>query len=372
MSVPLQPWVLFGLPLILLPIIIHLINHYRHRTVKWAAMMFLLDAKRMNKGVARLKQILILAMRVFALAALIFAISRPLASGWFGVALGGSADTTIVLLDRSASMEQQDPRTNETKRATGLRKLADLLRATGSSSRLILIENTELAPLDLSSPKALLNLPQSGPSSTGSDIPAMIQAAVDFITENDSGRTDIWILSDLRNADWDPAGGRWETLRAAAEDMEGVRFNLLVYPEILEDNIAVSLTNVSRRVGRDQGELLLDIRLTRAAINPQARQVELNIVVNGVRTSTTVELVENEMMLQGHPVPLASDSSARGWGRVEALGDPNLQDNAWYFVFSEPAGRSTVITTRPCSLTGTTGAASGYTRAYTFNALPVV
>ena len=78
----LQPILLIGLPLALLPVIIHLINQHRHRTVKWGAMMFLLDAKRMTKGMARLRQILIMAMRVLALLGLIFAISRPLASGW--------------------------------------------------------------------------------------------------------------------------------------------------------------------------------------------------------------------------------------------------------------------------------------------------
>ena len=69
----LQPILLIGLPLALLPVIIHLINQHRHRTVRWAAMIFLLDAKKMTKGLARLRQILILTMRVLAVATLVFA-----------------------------------------------------------------------------------------------------------------------------------------------------------------------------------------------------------------------------------------------------------------------------------------------------------
>jgi hypothetical protein len=87
----LQPILLVGLPLALLPVIIHLINQHRHRTVRWAAMMFLLDAKKMTKGLARLRQILILTMRVLAIAALVFAASRPLAGGWIGLAGGKAA-----------------------------------------------------------------------------------------------------------------------------------------------------------------------------------------------------------------------------------------------------------------------------------------
>ena len=53
-----------------LPIIIHLINQRRYQTVRWAAMMFLLAANRMSRGYARLRQWLIMAMRMAAIAAL--------------------------------------------------------------------------------------------------------------------------------------------------------------------------------------------------------------------------------------------------------------------------------------------------------------
>ena len=41
---------LAALPLVALPIIIHLINQRRYQTVRWAAMMFLLAANRMSRG----------------------------------------------------------------------------------------------------------------------------------------------------------------------------------------------------------------------------------------------------------------------------------------------------------------------------------
>ena len=72
-----------------LPIIIHLINQRRYQTIRWAAMMFLLAANRMSRGYARLRQWLIMAFRMLAIAGLIFAVSRPLASGWLGLAAGG-------------------------------------------------------------------------------------------------------------------------------------------------------------------------------------------------------------------------------------------------------------------------------------------
>ena len=105
----LQPAMLLALPVIALPIVIHLINQRRFQTVHWAAMHFLLAANRMSRGYARLRQWLILAARTLAVAGLIFAISRPLSSGWLGLAGGGRVDTAIILLYRSPSMYQFGP-----------------------------------------------------------------------------------------------------------------------------------------------------------------------------------------------------------------------------------------------------------------------
>ncbi|MGB1709121.1 MAG: BatA domain-containing protein, partial [Rubripirellula sp.] len=41
----LQPAMLIALPLIALPIVIHLINQRRFQTVQWGAMQFLLDGE---------------------------------------------------------------------------------------------------------------------------------------------------------------------------------------------------------------------------------------------------------------------------------------------------------------------------------------
>src|SRR3954451_20679100 len=123
----LQPMLLAALPLVALPIIIHLINQRRYQTIRWAAMMFLLAANRMSRGYARLRQWLILAFRMLAIAALTFAISRPLAGGWLGLAAGGRADTTIVLLDRSPSMQQGGPGVSGSKLETGCRQLVAIL-----------------------------------------------------------------------------------------------------------------------------------------------------------------------------------------------------------------------------------------------------
>src|SRR5947209_1470601 len=174
----LQPILLVGLPLVALPIVIHLINQRRYQTIRWAAMMFLLAANRMARGYARLRQYLILLFRMLAIAGLIFAVSRPLASGWFGRAAGGRPDTTLVLLDRSPSMRQQGQGTAVSKLEAGRYQLARTLSVLGSD-RWVLIENTANVAREIESPDALRPLPEAEPVGTSADLPAMLQAGRD-------------------------------------------------------------------------------------------------------------------------------------------------------------------------------------------------
>src|SRR3984957_17802617 len=176
----LQPAFLAALPLVALPIIIHLINQRRFQTVRWGAMMFLLAANRMSRGYARLRQWLIMAFRMAAIAPLVFAISRPLATGWLGLAAGGRPDTTIILLERSPSMQQQGATGGDSKLMTGRRQLAETLKAVGSA-HWVLIESTTEKPREIDSPDALLTSPFTEGTSAASDLPALLEAAGNYI-----------------------------------------------------------------------------------------------------------------------------------------------------------------------------------------------
>lgn len=59
------------------PILIHLFNRRRYRTVEWAAMDFLREALRRNRKVLQIRDLLILALRVLCVLGFGFALARP-------------------------------------------------------------------------------------------------------------------------------------------------------------------------------------------------------------------------------------------------------------------------------------------------------
>ena len=69
---------LIALPLALSPVVLHLFDRRRNVTIEWGAMQFLVEASTQRTSSRRLKQWLLLALRMLAVAALILALARPL------------------------------------------------------------------------------------------------------------------------------------------------------------------------------------------------------------------------------------------------------------------------------------------------------
>ena len=338
----LQPLALIALPLMALPVIIHLINQQRHRTIPWAAMMFLMRAKRMSRGMARLRHLLILLMRVLAIGTLIFAISRPLSGGWLGSVGLSKPDATLILLDRSASMEMQDLQAGESKRSTALKRLAQLLEQGDYGTHLLLIDSASGQMQEVDSPKALLNLPMTGASATSANIPSMLETALAYLKANESGRAEIWICSDLNENDWDVHSGRWNAMRQAFAQLEGVHHFLLAYTDPPSNNLSVRVENVQRWKRGNDAELILDVMVRTNGNSSGTRRVPIEFEVNNIQSVVEVELDTIGASLQGHRIPIDAKLSS-GWGSVSLPGDANPLDNRFFFVFSEPPVRKAVV-----------------------------
>jgi hypothetical protein len=343
----LQPLMLIALPLIALPILIHLINQWRYQTKQWGAMIFLLAANRMNRGFARIRQWLILAARTLAVAGLIFAIARPLASGLLGMSGGGQTDTTIVLLDRSPSMQQQGVG-GTSKLETGRQQLAGALQTLGSK-HWVTIDGTSAKAAAFESLEGMVDSPAFQSSGASADLPKMLESALEYLKTNNPGPTEIWICSDLRETDWNAESGTWSVTRDGFAALpQSVRFHLLAYPQPAKNNLAIRVTEAKRETTTEgatsENSLLLSMRLSRSVDESSDDKVEvpIQIEIDGARSEHTIELTGASTEIKKHRVTLPA-TSLRGWGRVTIPADENNADNEFFFVFDDPPPRRVVI-----------------------------
>lgn len=338
----LQPIMLFALPLIALPIVIHLINQYRYRTIEWAAMYFLLTANKMSRGYARIRQWLILLLRTLAIAGLIFAISRPLASGWMRLAAPGTIDTTFILLDRSPSMQQQGTRAGVTKLDSARQQLVQSLKLL-KSNRWILIDSANNVPIEIESPEDLQTLLETEPVSASADIPAMLETVHNYLRDNRPSRSEVWLCSDLRDHDWDPESSRWEVLRNAfLESPLPVRFHLLAYANSGSANKSIRLSSAQVRESAAGKELSLSLILTQSDAVGDTARVPVRLELNGALSEIPVDLTGEETELNNYTLSLEGQPE-RGWGRVSIPADSNTEDNEFFFTYDRPPPRNTIV-----------------------------
>ena len=329
----LQPLILWGLPLILLPVLIHLFNRLRHRPMPWAAMQFLRSATRKSTRYAKIRQLLVLLFRVLAVLALLLALSRPLAGGWAGGMMGGAPDVVLLLLDRSASMEMKDSGSQRTKRETALSALVESAKGLEEKSRFVLIDSAVKSPQELAGTATLPELSLAAPTDTAADLPSLLQSAFDWLAQNKPGSAEIWIASDLQLSNWQPESDRWPALASGLAALpQNVRVRLLALNKEAEANTSVSLREVTRQIRGAGAELELVVEVERNTIT--GPPVPLIFNIGGVQSQVELKL-DGQSLRYRHRIPL-EDKFASGFGYIELPTDANLRDNRAYFVHSPP------------------------------------
>jgi len=334
----LQPILLFGLPLALIPVIIHLLNRMRHRPRAWAAMRFLISATRSSTSNTKLRQWLILLFRTLAVAFLILFLARPLAGGWLGWALSPAPDAIIILFDRSASMETRVG--GASKREQALQFLASAAKPFEETSHLVLIDSATRQPIPFSKASSLAQMDAAKPSDAAADVPAMLRAAFDWLVDNRAGTAEIWIASDAQRSNWLPDDPRWKSVVAQFTGLsQKVRIRLLSLDQSPDANVSAQLREALRRSRNGGSELRLtvDLQRNRAA----AATIPLTLTLDGARSEMDVAM-DGQALRWRHKTDLGARSHG-GWGGVALPADANNRDNVSYFVYGPETSATAAV-----------------------------
>jgi hypothetical protein len=335
----LSPLLLWFMAAAAVPIAIHLINRRRHKTIQWAAMQFLLKASRESRGKKKLRHILILTSRALGIAALALAAARPIASGLMGWG-GGSIDTVVLLLDRSASMEIKPGDGLDSRRQIVISKVRDTMRDLGAT-RLVLIDSASNKPQEIPSPDILTELSATAGTDTAADFPTLLSRAAEFLSET-QGRSEIWLASDLQSSNWRPDDERWAAARASISALpQKPAIRVLSLTGTTASDSSVRLLG-SRRSG---DELLIDVEIQRASESRGTASIPLTTQLNGTRTTETLTLPGQSLRFQKRVALPAGSETGYGWLSIPA--DGNIRDNAAFFAYGPARPVKSLIVSAP-------------------------
>ena len=343
----LQPAMLWALPLVLLPIVIHLLHRRRFQTVAWGATQFLVAAKGLSQGHARLRQWLVLLARTLAILGLLLLISRPLSSGRLGAAASGvGVDTVVVLLDRSPSMGHQGVGGRSRWRAA-IDRLTESMELSPPRELVLIRED---GPLQVDSAAALVDLPDAQPDDAMTDFAGLFEQLIEFLRRHETGRCDVWIGSDLRLADWNAPDGRWQAIRRELRSLPATtRFRLLAYPQASEGNRAIRVVSTRRVRSATSDSLVLGLEID-SQDGPGFR-LPVALRLDGARSEFEVTMTGEATVRWEQSVPLDA-SRERGWGRVSLPSDTNPRDNDAFFVYDRPPERRVLVVTEEADISG--------------------
>jgi hypothetical protein len=208
---------LWGLLAVGLPILIHLINLLRQRRVQWAAMEFLLESQRKHRTWILLKQLLLLLLRMAALACVVLMLAQPLLRNEWSQVFGDGDTHHIVLVDDSFSMSDRGAGKSAFEHAGSvLARLATEAQRQSSNQRMTVLRFSHATPeaggahpdltsqplttdvvteLERSIAQWQVSHTDAGPETALSTVNTLSQA-------DSADRRVVYVLSDFRTRQW--------------------------------------------------------------------------------------------------------------------------------------------------------------------------
>ncbi len=212
-----QSLLTIGLPLIALPLLIHLINLRRHRRVAWAAMDFLMESQKRNKKWIFLRQLLLMLLRTAAIALAVFMLAGPVLQFQWGRFFGKGTTHHLVLLDDSYSMSDRSERSTafaEAKRV--VEQLLDQATEQPGNQKLTLLRFSQAGeltagaeseglehPLDRQNYEEIVaKLHKLSVAESDAGPREAIQAALGLPESTEDETRIVYLISDFRKQQW--------------------------------------------------------------------------------------------------------------------------------------------------------------------------
>jgi hypothetical protein len=339
-----NPMLLLALPLALIPILIHLLNRLRYRSVAWAAISFIMKATRSSTSMARIRQWLILFLRVLAIALLVFALSRPLLSGWLGWKLAGKPERIIILLDRSATMGAKfNKDQNLLKR--GLVMIMEAGKKNAPNSEILLIDSLNMKITRVPSWEVLAKIPQSDNTQASADFPLMFRSAVDFLLKNPSGMTEIWCVSDMQRSNWKPGSPEWTEIDEKLKALSVPTIcKILKIKSNLNNNRSLSVLKVLSYSTDDMqkvNEVVLEVNRQDGEAE---KEIPISLFVNNIAQQKSIKL-KGENSIIRLPLPV-SDNKQISIVSIKLPDDANLFDNNCFIAYGEDIRGKVVVVSK--------------------------
>ena len=220
---------LTGLAGVSVPIILHLLSRARYKTVDWGAMMFLLGTDRKQRRNSRIRQWLLLALRMLLIALVSIALARPLLSK--SLSVGGGQVSTVLIIDRSASMsiKENDQLRMDAAKTAAIQILSRLRR--GDEVTLITAGDSSAETRPTTDLQALARtIADLQPARGYADMAATLAKAAEVLERSTSVNREVYIVADRQKVSWTGVDAAWSSTWKKRLSQQTIRPRISLVP----------------------------------------------------------------------------------------------------------------------------------------------
>lgn len=341
----LNPLALVGLAAALIPLVIHLLNRGRPRVVPFSHLAFLRELHQTRMRSVRLRQWLVLLLRMLALMCLALAFARPALQEGSSLFSSSRPTTAVVLLDRSWSTRYSPPGGRVFDR---LRQRADQVLSTFDASRdqvyLLPWPGTEASAgshaVDIETARQMLD--EVLPGDLAGGLPAALRQARTWLDGVDGRQRELYLLTDRARPDWQALGSNDESAALADVPLPDVPVYILNASDSEPQNQFVGPLQIEHWLAAPGRKLAIHTTVGRWGGPQGMAPVTAHLYLDGERVQQRRVEVPRD---GGVPVSFSVAPRRSGLltGFVEIDDGGLAVDNQRYFTLDVPASISVVI-----------------------------
>ncbi|HMA76148.1 MAG TPA: BatA and WFA domain-containing protein, partial [Candidatus Krumholzibacteriaceae bacterium] len=230
----LNPLYLFSLLAVAVPLIVHIFSRRRLREVRFSTLLFLESSQRRSMRSVKLRRMLLLILRMVAVACIALAFSRPVIKGKAASLFPGKVPAaSCILVDRSYSMGVETDRGTLFDRAAV--KAQEIAKGAGDEDILIIAtvdESVRKIYEGKGRDESLVReaLDEIGTSWKTTDLRSGVAEARKMLAETRLQAREIYLISDFQRSSLRTGKTGKETVGRGAEDTEREKTRGFIIP----------------------------------------------------------------------------------------------------------------------------------------------
>jgi hypothetical protein len=331
----LNPTVLFALAAASIPLLIHLFNRRKVKTVNFSTIQFLKKLEKKQIRNLKIRQLLLLILRMLIIIFIVLAFARPTRQvSSKGLLANRSPIDAFIILDNSLSLnEVQMSGSLVQKLKAGFNELEtvfhagdriSIVQSTIPQKELIIDENFQSNIWERVGQKIQ-------PNYLKSDLIAAIRKGVEKLSRSPFFNREIYILSDFQKSALNPIEVRVSIKNI---DTDNIRVISIPFKHTNLDNISVEKVEVVNRLIEKNQPLHLNVYLKNHHPGKFLTTM-VSVLLNGTRVAQQNINIEPDKLIEtSFQVTLIEENFVKGLIEIET--DAISEDNKRYFNFYVP------------------------------------